>query len=59
MDGALIVNSYDVEGMAEGLQQALHMPANERRSRWRRMYDRLVEYDIARWRDSFLDELGG
>ena len=59
MDGALIVNSYDVEGMAEALQQALHMPADERQSRWRRMYGRLVEYDIDRWRDSFLDALGG
>ena len=25
MDGALIVNSYDAEGMAEAMQQALHM----------------------------------
>lgn len=59
MDGALIVNSYDAEGMAEAMQQALHMAEDERLSRWRRMYARLVEYDIDRWRDSFLDTLGG
>jgi trehalose 6-phosphate synthase len=59
MDGALIVNSYDAEGMAEAMQQALHMAEDERLSRWRRMYGRLVEYDIDRWRDSFLDTLSG
>src|SRR3546814_18464925 len=37
MDGALIVNSYDAEGMDEAMQQALHMAEGERRSRWRRM----------------------
>lgn len=57
MDGALIVNSYDTEGVAEALQQALHMPADERQSRWRRMYERLTCHDIDAWRDSFLDAL--
>ena len=54
MDGALVVNPHDAEGVAEAMQQALHMPVDERRSRWRRMYDHLASHDIDRWRDSFL-----
>jgi trehalose 6-phosphate synthase len=57
LDGALIVNPHDAEGVAEAMQQALQMPVDERRSRWRRMYDRLASHDIDRWRDSFLDAL--
>ncbi len=59
MDGALIVNPYDVEGVAEAMQQALHMPRDERVSRWQRMFKRLSRDDIDRWRDNFLDALSG
>lgn len=59
LDGALIVNPHDVEGVAEAMQKALHMPLDQRRARWRRMYERLNQYDIDHWRDSFLAALSG
>ncbi len=57
LDGALIVNPYDVEGVAEALQEALVMPLNERKDRWQRMFQRLRVYDITRWRREFMDAL--
>ena len=57
LNGALIVNPYDVEGVAEALQKALTMPRTERKERWTSMFERLCEYDIVAWQKSFLDEL--
>ena len=57
LDGALIVNPYDIEGVGETLQIALTMPLEERVDRWQMMYDRLKENDIAAWRDSYLAAL--
>src|SRR3546814_16661866 len=44
-DGALIVNPYDEEGVGEALQRALSMDPQERRVRWRAMYDRIRQHD--------------
>ena len=49
MDGALIVNPYDLDGMADAMNIALRMDLSERRSRWIRMIDQLQECDITRW----------
>ncbi|HEX8437605.1 bifunctional alpha,alpha-trehalose-phosphate synthase (UDP-forming)/trehalose-phosphatase [Archangium sp.] len=54
---ALLVNPYDVEGMADALQAALEMPLEERRTRMRNMRARVKEYDIHWWVRSFLDTL--
>ena len=35
--GALVVNPYDQEGMADSIRRALEMPENERRERMRLM----------------------
>src|SRR5215471_16125859 len=37
LDGALIVNPFDVEAMAEALHRALAMPLEERQQRWHDM----------------------
>jgi trehalose-6-phosphate synthase len=34
------------------------MPLDERISRWRGMYTRLLRHDAAYWRDAFLGRLG-
>jgi trehalose 6-phosphate synthase len=52
--GALLVNPFDVEGMAETLRTALLMPESERRSRFRKLRRIVREHDIHRWLDTFL-----
>ena len=50
MDGALLVNPYDVDGMAKSMHIALNMSLSERITRWTQMMDQLEEFDIHRWR---------
>ncbi|HET6522542.1 MAG TPA: trehalose-6-phosphate synthase, partial [Geminicoccaceae bacterium] len=57
MAGALIVNPYDVEAVAQAMHQGLTMPLDERKDRWRRMFERVSEHDIGRWRRRFLEAL--
>jgi trehalose 6-phosphate synthase len=49
LDGALLVNPYDAEGMAEAMQTALAMPLEERRERWQSMFRRLETHDVDAW----------
>ncbi len=55
--GAIIVNPYDVEGVAESLQRALNMPREERRERHAAMMKVLRENDISHWRERFVQAL--
>ncbi|HUL06464.1 MAG TPA: alpha,alpha-trehalose-phosphate synthase (UDP-forming) [Candidatus Acidoferrum sp.] len=57
MDGALIVNPFDVEAMAEALHRALAMPLDERQKRWREMMEILRRNNIGKWREDFLRAL--
>ncbi len=57
LQGAVIVNPYDVEGIAAGLQQALTMPLEERQARWWPMSEWLRRHDVTAWRKSFLSAL--
>ncbi|HWI28105.1 MAG TPA: alpha,alpha-trehalose-phosphate synthase (UDP-forming) [Stellaceae bacterium] len=50
---ALLVNPYDVDGVAEAIQEALIMRREERVERWRSMMEVLRRNDIAAWRDAF------
>ncbi|HYD29821.1 MAG TPA: alpha,alpha-trehalose-phosphate synthase (UDP-forming) [Azospirillaceae bacterium] len=59
MEAALIVNPYDVEGVAEALQQALTMPLAERLERHRILMAVLRRHDIAAWREAFIHALAG
>jgi trehalose 6-phosphate synthase len=59
LDGALIVNPYDVEGVAERLQEALNLPLKARQERWRSMYKAIASNDVTAWRESFLQALLG
>ncbi len=53
-NGALLVNPYDVEGVAEAIVRAFHMPADERRARMRRLRRGVRRQDIFWWVDGFL-----
>jgi trehalose 6-phosphate synthase len=57
MDGALIVNPYDVVAVAQAMHEGLSMPLDERKDRWRRMNERVASHDIGLWRQSFLESL--
>jgi trehalose 6-phosphate synthase len=57
LDGALIVNPYDIDQTANAIAAAVAMPLDERISRWRGMFTRLRRHDAAHWRDLFLRRL--
>ena len=52
--GALLVNPYDIEGVADTLRRAYDMEAGERKARMRRMRASIREHDVFWWVDSFL-----
>ncbi|MGH7719862.1 MAG: bifunctional alpha,alpha-trehalose-phosphate synthase (UDP-forming)/trehalose-phosphatase [Gemmatimonadaceae bacterium] len=54
---ALIVNPYDVDGMAETINTALTMPREERRERMQAMRDHVMTHDVAAWAERFLTQL--
>ena len=56
---ALIVNPYDVEGVAEAIQAALAMPLGERRERWERSMRVLRSNSVEAWYERFLARLAG
>ncbi len=57
LSGAILVNPYDIEGVSDALAQALTMPLEERQERWEVMMNRLRQFDIITWRDSYLQTL--
>ncbi|MEE8272455.1 MAG: alpha,alpha-trehalose-phosphate synthase (UDP-forming) [Alphaproteobacteria bacterium] len=57
LDAALIVNPYDVEGVAENLQRGLTMPLEERQERQRALIEVLRDNNIDTWRHRFIDAL--
>ena len=52
--GALLVNPYDVEGVAEMIRTAHAMPEDERVARMRTMRRSIRRHDVFWWVDSFL-----
>jgi len=53
-NGALLVNPYDIEGVADAIWQAYTMKREERQRRMARMRRSIRTYDIFWWVDSFL-----
>ena len=51
---ALLVNPYDIEGVAETIYKAYTMNKDERRVRMRKLRRSVREYNIYRWVDNFL-----
>ncbi len=52
--GALLVNPYDIEGVADTIYKAFNMKEEERRLRMRKLKRVIRERNIFRWVDSFL-----
>lgn len=57
MQEAIIVNPYDIKGVADALQIARYMSLQERRERFEALMTRLKKEDVAHWRDEFLQAL--
>jgi trehalose 6-phosphate synthase len=51
---ALLVNPYDVEGVAEAIHQAFTMPRDEIKQRMQAMRQTIRETDVGWWVDTFL-----
>jgi trehalose 6-phosphate synthase len=56
---AVLVNPYDYQGVADGIQTALEMPLAERQARHERMVAVLKRNDIHVWCERFLSALRG
>jgi alpha,alpha-trehalose-phosphate synthase [UDP-forming] len=54
IEGAILINPFNVDGFVSAIRGALDMPAEERRRRMRRMRRRLQNNTIFDWMDSIL-----
>lgn len=54
IDGALLINPFNVDGFVEAIRTAIDMSADERRRRMHRMRRRLYNATIYDWLDSIL-----
>ena len=54
---AIIVNPHDPSEVAEALQRALHMPLEERRTRWEALNAKVVKGSASWWCEAFLGAL--
>lgn len=57
LDGAVIVNPYDIEAVADAMHYGLTMPLDERQDRWQRLFAQVQQHDIAHWRRNFVEAL--
>ena len=57
MTEALMVNPYDIDGVAQATQRALTMPLEERRLRHERLLAGIRERDVHWWQQEFLQRL--
>ena len=53
--GAIIVNPYDLEGVAEAIYHAITLPQGEKRERMRAMRNQVRKNDVHRWVGWFTD----
>ncbi len=54
---AITVNPYDVDQMADRLEQALTVPEAEKIDRMQGIHERVMEYDAEYWAKTFVTEL--
>lgn len=57
LGAALLVNPYDVVGVADGIDAALRMPIEERQNRHAAMMDSLRRDDLSAWRSGYVEAL--
>jgi trehalose 6-phosphate synthase len=57
LEGAVLVNPYDIESTAGAIAGAIEMSREERVERWRGMFDQLTVNNVHHWCECFLDIL--
>jgi trehalose 6-phosphate synthase len=57
LDGALMVNPYSPDDVADAIDTALAMPREERIARWQPMFDNVCDEDVIWWRKRFTEML--
>ena len=57
LDGALIVNPFEIERVAEALGRAVEMPLAERQARWESMNHILEASSVEAWSSRFIERL--
>jgi trehalose 6-phosphate synthase len=57
LEGALLVNPYDIEDIATAIARAMDMSLAERKERWEPMFARVAENDVMSWCHAFLEAL--
>lgn len=57
LDGALLVNPYDTQQVAEAILRAVLMPAAERRARMEAMRDQIASHSIYDWSGKLLTDM--
>ena len=57
LDEAIVVNPYDATNMAEGIEQALNMPLEERKRRHASLWQNVREENVEWWTRKFLERL--
>ena len=51
---AVMINPFDIEGVAQAIREAMETPEGVKRKRMHALRDLLRRYDIFHWVDSFL-----
>ena len=54
---AILVNPYNIEGLADTIRLALTMPEEEKKRRMRNLREKVRDQDVYWWCDSFLKNL--
>lgn len=57
LDGALLVNPYDTQQVAEAILRAIRMPVAERRARVQAMRDQIASHSIYDWSERLLADM--
>ncbi len=57
LDGALRVNPYDAEAVAEKIKEAIEMSAEEKEARWQKLRNKVRQEDLPNWAKNFLRDL--
>jgi alpha,alpha-trehalose-phosphate synthase [UDP-forming] len=57
LSDAVIVNPYDIDGVADAINRGLEMGFGERRMRMQRMRKQVMEHNVYRWAASVLGDL--
>src|SRR5262249_5002454 len=56
-DAALLVNPWDIKGMADAIHRILTMPREESTLRWERAFNHVKTHDATNWVTEFLTQL--